>query len=304
MFEFDLLDITDNLEITKIGVKNIYNTDGKKNYLDEIKSKSIFKEDKVDVPQMYGSLNFRDKGNGVFYKDSLGYFVCEGDTVESNPSSVFIISGPSYRNRGVNINKTNFLYITSYFSARRSVDSNWTNQKDSYLFDETQIQDDNVYDTIVYSLFNNSSFQCSSSPIDYKGDNIKTKNEFFWLSSDFMKEIADKKSYDNLYNDARTSEQRYVYELLYGEKQYYNLLSDTAKNVLDKATELIVKSIEMRQVMEDEDNQLSCWDAGYSQLKYVWKEYFQDDYKIFRNLYKKLDEKMNLRVYDLNFLNK
>jgi hypothetical protein len=50
------------------------------------------------------------------------------------------------------------------------------------------------------------------------------------------------------------------------------------------------------------DNQLFCWDAGYSQLKIIWKEYFPNEFKDFRETYKKLEKKMTERVYNLKFL--
>jgi hypothetical protein len=301
MFKFDILEV-DDFNVANKGVKTIYNIDGQKNYLDIIKDKTKINGVKSNLPQMYGSVNFRDNGKGVFYDDSLGYFVCEGDTVESNPSSVFIISGPSYRNRGVNINKSNFLYITSYFSARKSISCDWKNQKDSYIFNESQISDENLYDTIVYSLFNSSSSQCAVSSIIIKDVEYKIKNEFFWISSNQMKELGDTKGYDLLYNDARISQDRYVYKLLFGEERLYDRLSNDAKKVLNKATELVNNSIEIRQNIANDENNLNSWDAGYAQLKELWKEYFPNEFKEFRELYKKLENKMKERTYNLEFL--
>jgi hypothetical protein len=73
---------------------------------------------------------------------------------------------------------------------------------------------------------------------------------------------------------------------------------------LDKATELVERSIELRQVMANDQNHLNSWDAGYAQLKLVWKEYFQEDFKEFRQLYKALENRMRPLVYELGFLKK
>ena len=62
------------------------------------------------------------------------------------------------------------------------------------------------------------------------------------MSDDRMKELADENGYDNLYNDARTASDRHVYKLLFGEEPIYDKLSDDAKAVLDKATELVEQS--------------------------------------------------------------
>jgi hypothetical protein len=301
MFEFDVLEVKD-FNVVNIGTKVIYNIDNNSNYLDEIKKITKYNGRKINFPQMYGSVNFRNDGKGVFYEDSLGYFVCEGDTVESNPSSVFIISGPSYRNRGVNINKSNFLNVTSYFAARRSIESNWKNQKDSYIYNYCQTRDENIFDTVVYSLFNNSSFQSAASSFEYQGQNFKLKNEFFWMSKERIKELADLNGYDNIYNDARTSSERYVYSLIYSENGIYDKLSDEAKTVLNSANNLLEKSFNFRQIVIDDNNFLDTWDAGYSQLKVIWKEYFEEEFKEFRSLYKILENKMKERTYNLGFL--
>ena len=152
-----------------------------------------------------------------------------------------------------------------------------------------------MYDSIVFSLFNNSSFQKSLE---------NNKNEFFWMSKEEMKKLADEKGYDNLYNDARTSSDRYVYKLLFGEERIYDKLSSDVKLVLDKATDLVKKSMEVRQVMANDENHLDCWDAGYAQLKLVWKEYFQEDFKEFRQFYKNMEDRMRPLVYELGFLMK
>jgi TRAP-type mannitol/chloroaromatic compound transport system substrate-binding protein len=130
------------------------------------------------------------------------------------------------------------------------------------------------------------------------------KNEFFWMSKDQVKDLADENGYDNLYNDARTSNDRHVYKLLFGEERIYDKLSPDAKLVLDKATELVEKSMEIRQVMANDENHLDSWDAGYAQLKLIWKEYFQEDFKEFRQLYKNLEDRMRPLVYELGFLMK
>jgi hypothetical protein len=76
------------------------------------------------------------------------------------------------------------------------------------------------------------------------------------------------------------------------------------KLILDKATELVEKSMELRQVMANDENHLDVWDAGYTQLKLVWKEYFQEEFKEFRQQYKALEDRMRPLVYELGFLKK
>jgi hypothetical protein len=190
------------------------------------------------------------------------------------------------------------------FSARKLITPDWLNWYDEYLAPNEKHEsfEQFKYDSVVYSLFESKSNQSSLRQITYKDRLWDIKNEFFWMSVDKMKELSDEKGYDELYNDARTSPDRYVHKLLFGEERIYDRLSPDAKAVLDKATELVEKSMELRQVMANDENHLNSWDAGYAQLKLVWKEYFQEDFKEFRQLYKELENRMRPLVYELGFL--
>jgi TRAP-type mannitol/chloroaromatic compound transport system substrate-binding protein len=115
-------------------------------------------------------------------------------------------------------------------------------------------------------------------------------------------DLANNINYTELYNDARTDNNRYVHNLLFGEQNIYEQLSPDAKLVLDKATELVRLSMNMRSHFADDHNHLNSWDAGYAQLKLVWKEYFPNEFKEFRQLYKNLEDRMRPLVYELGFL--
>jgi hypothetical protein len=186
------------------------------------------------------------------------------------------------------------------------INGDWTNSKDEYLVPDESNENFKTftYDSIILSIFSNVFGKTSLRQVEYKDKLWDIKNEFFWMSKDQIKELADENGYDNLYNDARTSSDRHVYNLLFGEERIYDQLSDDAKAVLDKATELVEQSIQMRQVMADDHNHLDSWDAGYTQLKLVWKEYFEEDFKEFRQLYKNLEDRMRPLVYELGFLMK
>jgi len=301
---FEVLELNESLEIISIDDKVIY-PHSKKHSLKEW-TKTKIKSPKIETLTLTSAFSIKDYEN-YREENSIGEFLNSGNNTYFNTREVFIGSTKmmSGNNRSYPIKSDNFFNVISTFTARKVINPTWYNQKDEYFepnenFERVSFK----YDSLVYSLFNNSSQQSSLRGVEYKEKLWDVKNEFFWMSVDKMKELADQNGYDELYNDARTSPNRYVHKLLFGEERIYGKLSPDAKLVLDKATELVEKSMELRQVMANEENHLNSWDAGYAQLKLVWKEYFQEDFKEFRKLYKNLEDRMRPLVYELGFLKK
>ena len=239
----------------------------------------------------------------------IGNCSFQGNTISGNNQFVTIL--PKHKKLtgkgNFSINHNNFNKVMGFFAVRRLISGkycNWTNYYDEYLTPDEQHPEYEQfsYDSIIYSLFESKSNQSSLRQVEYKGKLWDIKNEFFWLSVEHMKKLGDDNGFGELYNDSRTDVNRFVYKKLYGEEKVYDKLSVDARLVLDKANELVNKSINMRRLMANEQNHLHCWDAGYSQLKLVWKEYFSEDFKEFRTLYKNLEDRMRPLVYELGFL--
>lgn len=303
-YKLDLL-IDEGYSNNKIDFKTIYNTDNITSLSDWLRIDKI-KLINDALPTTNG-LNLPLKILKLKQpNDFIGYLHDHSNNVQYNTKGVGIYSTIFSGEHGLYVTKNNFYRVICGFSSRRLIQSNWINQKDEYLKpNEIDERFKNFYyDSIIYSLFNNSSFQTSIKNINYNDNVWNIKNEFFWMSVDQMKELSDENGYDELYNDARTASDRHVYKLLFGEERIYDKLSPDAKSVLDRATELVEMSIEMRQVMSNEENHLDSWDAGYAQLKLVWKEYFPEQFKEFRQLYKNMEDRMRPLVYELGFLMK
>jgi hypothetical protein len=302
MYSFDLL-VHEDFQIVKKTEKIFYNTDklcSLKNWANNEKTKTF------DFPQLSSPLLVKSKGRGKLSKGALGYFLSGGNNIGENAETVAILSSSSTKGNGFSITQENFTKVVCSFVARRAIQKNWTNEKDEYLApnEQHELYEQFTFDSIIYSLFESKSVQSSLRQVEYKDKQWDIKNEFFWMSVEKMKELADENGYDELYNDARTSSDRYVHKLLFGKERIYDKLSPDAKAVLDKATELVERSMELRQVMANDENHLNSWDAGYAQLKLVWKEYFQEDFKQFRQLYKTMEDRMRPLVYELGFLKK
>ena len=295
--------VNNDFTITKISEKLLCSTDNKTTLSSWVKKD---KEAVVDFPKLSSALNIKESNYG-FGKpiNSFSTLVSNANNVAKNANSVYIVNGGVSENVGkIYINHKTFVNSCCVFSSRKLIKGDWLNDKDEYFSpNESDIQ---FYqfslDSIVISLFNNSSEQSSLRQVLYKERLWDIKNEFFWMSKDEMLNLSNDNNYSDLYNDARTDSDRYVYKLLFGEERIYDKLSPDAKIVLDKAIELVIKSIPNREMLANEENHLKSWDAGYAQLKLIWKEYHSEDFKEFRQLYKNLEDRMRPLVYELGFL--
>lgn len=305
-YQFDIIEQFSVGEISNTGVKFIYNIDEGVTASEWVRREIKKKKSNVDLPKLSSALSVKQKGYSKLCEGAFGYFFNAGNNVYYNGTNVGLFSSAFSNKSGLSIIPENYSKVVAMFSARKLIETNWLNQKDEYQAPNEKHEEfvNFSHDSIIYSLFNSSSNQSSLRRVEYKDQLWDIKNEFFWMSVENMKELADQNGYDELYNDARTSSDRYVYKLLFGEERIYDKLSPDAKAVLDKATELVERSIELRQVMANQDNHLNSWDAGYAQLKLVWKEYFQEEFKEFRQLYKNLEDRMIPMVYELGFLKK
>jgi len=299
-FKHNVLDIDNDYNITKMYDKILYNCDGLE------KANKIFskkEKNNIILPPIKSFITIDNKKEKLGNTEAIGYINNHSNNVMQQ-QVVFLASSVISANGNKSITKDRLYNIVNLFTARKSVRQNWINDKDEYLAPNENHEQYGqfTYDSIVYSLFNNSSQQSSLRQVEYKNKLWDIKNEFFWMSKEEMLELANTNHYTELYTDARTSNNRHVHNLLFGEERIYDKLSPDAKQVLDFATELTKKSIKARQMMADNHNYLNSWDAGYAQLKLVWKEYFPEEFKEFRQLYKNLEDRMRPLVYELGFL--
>jgi hypothetical protein len=299
-FNHKLVDTDDEFNTIESNEKILYNCDNLK------KANTIFKnKEKNDVilPPIKSYLTIETEKEKFGNSMAIGYINNDSNNLMQQ-NVVFLASSVISANGNKSITPDKFNSIINLFTARKSVQQNWINDKDEYLApnEEHEQYQQFTNDSIVYSLFNNSSQQSSLRQVTYKDQLWDIKNEFFWMSKEEMMELANNNNYNELYSDARTDNNRYVHNLLFGDENIYEQLSPDAKLVLDKVTELVRMSMKMRSHFADNHNHLNSWDAGYAQLKLVWKEYFPNEFKEFRQLYKNLEDRMRPLVYELGFL--
>jgi len=296
----DINDVTGCIRTEEI--RPIYNLDNQVKASDwvryPLKDLPVF-----DCPQVKNALSLIDnlKGQGKMLSAGFGYFHNNANAVYHNGTHVGLYSTGFHAGHGLPIGEVNFRLVTSLFSARKLILSTWLNQKDEYAAPNEDHPDYEQWnnDTIVYSLFNNSSNQSSLRDITYKDKQWDIQNEWFWMSNAEMRDLADAYGNDNVYRDTkRFNKERYVYKKL----QEVTLSSD-AQEILEMARELTKKSFACRDEMDNADElHLQAWDAGWYQIKRVLKEFFPEDLKQFVEKYRVFEDRMREGVYKFGFL--
>lgn len=303
-FVHKLVDEIDG-ELTNVGTKDIYNLDGRMTATvwakEEIKKLKTF-----DEPNLSSGIKVRPSNSdtrGTNFIGNIGYFLNAGNNVDKNVQSVALFTSAYGNGNGHGINADNFEHVVTLFSARRLVSCNWQNWADEYIAPNTEHEkwSEFVADSVVYSLFESKSNQSSLRNVEYKGKQWNIKNEFFWMPTAKMQELANNNRYDEMYQDAQCVDDRFVCKWLNEHKAE---ISPEAQAVLDYTTTLVEQSMKYRNVFnEDNENyQIMNFDCGWYQIKGMLKEYMPNELKQFNDLYKKLAEKMRPLVYEVGFL--
>ena len=304
-YNFKLIDVLDDGNVDVIGSHTLYNTQGKITGSDWV-GECLKKVKTYDYPNLSSGIVVSEKvTKGKWCDNALGYMFNHCNSVYKNAQEVLLLSSAFSSGMGVQLVKENFTRCTALFTARKLIENTWINHADEYLAPNEDHPDYKRFeaDSIVYSLFENKSNQTSMRQITYKGNLYDIPNEFFWMSKDTMMSLANEHHDDFMFNDARTSKERYVFSLLQ-KPEVQQHLSDTAKQLLSMATEMTVKSMKYRTLFESDhpDYHIHTWDAGYYQLKNLWKEYLPEDFKKFRDLFKQFGNELSPLVYSLGFL--
>lgn len=259
-----------------------------------------------DVCYLKSALNPTvNKAHNMAVCNSIGGFMCDANIVEKVTQFTAIMSSMCGAANGLNLSKDNFDRVVSYFTARKLITPTWINCKDEYMVPNTEhpLYAQWQNDCIVYSLFNTASQQSSLRSIDYNNKLWDIYNEFFWLGRNKMLQLAEKHNNMELYDDVinHGKSERFVYE-----KLKTITLSEDAKAVLDKATEILEKTFPYRQEFSvtHPEYHINTWDAGWYQIKAVAKEYCKEDLKEFDILYKQFSDRLRPLVYELGFLYK
>ena len=293
------------VEIT--GSKIIYNIDGENSFRnfckESLRGKKTYPTITLKNPVTVGT-----KDGSMMTTDAIGFYVNASNNVyKSLQQCYFLSTSPDNVLSGFSVTKENFLPICANFASRKVITNNWINNKDEFIApviteENHELWAEFISDSIVYSMFNAASCQSAMQPVSWKGYEYKIKNAFFFMGRKEMMELAGTYEYYDMIKTTFDDDDRYAYELLEGKVG--EKLSNEGKAVLDYARKLLSDSMKDRSAFNTEHPELNimCWDAGYYQLRPLWKQYYPDRLKEFRSLYKKLANKLRKQVYELGIL--
>ena len=293
------------VEIT--GSKIIYNIDGENSFRnfckESLRGKKTYPTITLKNPVTVGT-----KDGSMMTTDAIGFYVNASNNVyKSLQQCYFLSTSPDNVLSGFSVTKENFLPVCANFASRKVITNNWINNKDEFLApviteENHELWAEFISDSIVYSMFNSASCQSAMQSVSWKGYDYKIKNAFFFMGRKEMMDLAGIYEYYDMIKTTFDDDDRYAYELLEGKVG--EKLSNEGKAVLDYARSLLSDSMKDRYAFNIEHPELNimCWDAGYYQLRPLWKQYYPDRLKEFRSLYKKLASKLRKQVYELGIL--
>ena len=158
---------------------------------------------------------------------------------------------------------------------------------------DSELYQDFVKDSYVYSMFNPKSNQTSVKG-EINGENYDFKNQFYPFSKRETYEMLGLNIPMNF-----KDETRFI-------KSKLTNLSTEAQAVLDCFKECIVATANVRKAYGEAhpELQVARWDCGWRQLKDLFKEHCNEQFTKLREAYKVLENKLRPQVYELGFLKK
>ena len=200
------------------------------------------------------------------------------------------------------VNENNFEKVNCIHAVRVLTKGTWMNAKDEFMIPNESHPEFRQFmlDSLIFSLFDTANY-CTSTDHDYAGRHWDINNEFFWMGNDEIKALAVENCNDEVYKDAGTDTERYVYKYIQTHKDEF---SPDAWKVYERACDIVRESFKYRNIYNDQhpDIQVNHWDAGWYQIKYILKEYLPDELKSFRSQFKRFESRLRPLVYELGFL--
>ena len=85
-----------------------------------------------DAPQLSSALKVKQKGYSKVTKDAIGYFCNDSNCILNNTRLTILFSSCFSCGAGLSVTDNNFDRCTALFTARKTIKSNWLNERDEY----------------------------------------------------------------------------------------------------------------------------------------------------------------------------
>lgn len=304
-FKHNILEV-ENGKIKTAGTKMIYNIDGCCSFRDYCKE-PIKGMKTYPTVTLKNPITVGDRDGSMMTTDAIGFYVNTANNVYESMQNCYILSSaPNNIVSGFSVTKNNFVRICTNFTSRKVIANNWINNKDEFLKPDVNHDDPKwkefEADSLVYSMFNSASRQTSIKNAKWKGYTYDINNAFFFMNKKEMMSLADDNDYLDMVKSTFDDNDRYAFELLEGDLGDY--MSKESIDVLCYARKLVRDTFKYRREFNEKYPEyfVMNWDAGYYQLRPMWKMYSPDALKEFRKIYKALGKKLKPQVHEFGIL--
>jgi hypothetical protein len=316
----DFVKLSDENKVEQETKKKFYIIEKNENATEWVKEKNkgkILDKNQITLSMPCTVKPLEGKNGKVFKNNSIGYFLCNSNTLKKAPTDTAIFSYSYSSGHGSAIDSDNIFRVTTLFVARKTPLTIYNyNDEFSKPNEENSKFEEFKNNSVVYSLFNTSSYQSSlrkigydstGNPISYptsvnKG-NINVYNEWFFLSHKEITELADE-HFSELYQDTKGQKDRHI-QLELEKLIAANKLSPEALAVLEAGRKLVRDTFPIREKIHAQfpEYHLNAWDAGYWQIRTALERAGMESYLVdMKAKYKLLEDKMRPLVYELGFL--
>jgi hypothetical protein len=222
----DFVKLSDENKVEQETKKKFYIIEKNENATEWVKEKNkgkILDKNQITLSMPCTVKPLEGKNGKVFKNNSIGYFLCNSNTLKKAPTDTAIFSYSYSSGHGSAIDSDNIFRVTTLFVARKTPLTIYNyNDEFSKPNEENSKFEEFKNNSVVYSLFNTSSYQSSlrkigydstGNPISYptsvnKG-NINVYNEWFFLSHKEITELADE-HFSELYQDTKGQKDRHI----------------------------------------------------------------------------------------------
>jgi len=249
---------------------------------------------------------------------SLVVMACGGNGVDSSKQTLMLSSTEMITSgwRFFHLTPDNFLRCMAYFSARKLAPLTWVYQHDQFSLPDCSAPgyQEWVSSCLVYASMHSECRCVAMRELRRSEDvsgfislpSVRLHDHFFWLSYEEAGDIFS--GADQILRDW----ERFPSCSLLGDWEsrdpfLVRMVSDApliseARECIDLVKELLEKSVDVR-LRRGEDH-LLCWDAAWYQLKDLWREHFNSEFRHLKKTWLSLRDRLAPGVFDFGWLRK